>query len=204
MVTLIPLKTPLLVLVTLSYLTLCLAVGIGIEDLTSSPLLSSTAYELESSPMGPIQTSHYTRILNQRLHDAHLPHRATPHLLPQHYLQTLIEPVSAHLNTHSKSKNLLFLSSTPDGRKVHALLHPDRAPRGLPNVAIVSTPNRWTSMSQPIQLHTFANINQLDEPGVQEGLQGEFNFHQLEALARNALPQTHDSAWRALVSRPLR
>ncbi len=157
----------------------CQAVGTGLEDVPLPPppptalLISSRAALWAPSNL----TLHLDP--NQRLQDANLPHRADPHLLEPRRVQDLVPPTSTILNTHSTSKNLLFLDTTPDGRKVHALLLP---PPASPNVAIVFD-------AQTLDVDGAAGFSCTPFPtstvrGVHEGLKDEFNFHPLEARWR--------------------
>ncbi|EST07249.1 hypothetical protein PSEUBRA_003425 [Kalmanozyma brasiliensis GHG001] len=195
----------ILVVILLSCLCLeCRGIGEGLVNGALSSSYAPPAYQMEASPMGPYQTEHYARRLNARLSDLglELPPSAQEKVISQNQVHDLVEPIRNRISTEGQVK-LIYLDQTPHGRKVHALLMKN-APAGSPNVAILSTPKRWTSLDQKIQLHTFAHIDNVHRSDLYNRLESDFNYVVLDSLARNALPNTPELQWRKLMSRPLR
>lgn len=181
----------------------CLAFGDQLEDIAASGSPSKLDYyRLEASPMGPFQTEHYTKHLNARLRDLDVP--SSPHAqsraLTPAEVNTYLNAVHRQLNTDSHVPSLLDIGRTPDKRKVHALFLKDVS-NASPNVAILSSPNKWLSLDQTVQLHTFAKVDKLSDPDLHAALKDELNYSSVDSFARNALPKTSESEFSKLIGR---
>lgn len=191
-------------LVLFSMVCNCFATGgFDYENLASSSSSSGHHdYRLESSPMGRFQTKDYANLLNSRLKDMGWGSEplAKGLLVPREDLESFVSSVQDVLKTESGQKGLLYLGNTPDSRKVHAVLLKGAQSRS-PNIAIISTPKVWRSLNQKIQLHTFAQIDNSNLFDLHQLLQHDFNYSQLDSLARNALPKTPQSEFDNLLPR---
>ncbi|GAC97943.1 hypothetical protein PHSY_005531 [Pseudozyma hubeiensis SY62] len=165
-----------------------LAISDVLQEIASSLFAGREGglYQLEASPMGPYQTKHYAKVLQARVKDLGLSTRR--------YVQGFMVPyddtghldwIRKELNRNHQRERLVYLDQTPHKRKVHALLL-DSASSTSPNIAVVSTPHVWKSLDQKIQLHTFAQVPGLEDAEIHDRLNKDFNYVQLDSLARNA------------------
>jgi len=182
----------------------CFAIGNGFEEGGSS--LSSSADsnpQLEASPMGEAGTEHYVSILNARLKDWNLDRRPIAHgsrLQPQ-VVHNSVKAVRSQLLSQRGQRSLLYLGMTPDNkRKVHAVFL-DHDGRDFPNVAIVSTPRKWKSLSEKMQLHTFATVQKQDPAHFHHGLNHDFNASELDSFIKHIVPKTSQSEFDNLLPR---
>ncbi|KAJ9474049.1 hypothetical protein PHBOTO_006650 [Pseudozyma hubeiensis] len=180
-----------------------LAISDALQDIASTSLAGREGglFQLEASPMGPYQTEHYAKVLQARIKDLDLgTRRHVQGFMVPHDNSGHLDWIRKDLNGNHQRKSLLYLDQTPHKRKVHALLL-DSASSASPNVAVVSTPQVWKSLDQKIQLHTFAQVPGLEDAEIHDKLNKDFNYVQLDSLARNALPKTPHSEFDNLLTR---
>lgn len=198
-----PLNSIIFSLVLLSHLSLAVfGIGENLEDMASTSSSKGHDVQLEPSYMGPYGTKRYVRQLNSRFRDWEISPTPLAHtaLQSEQFVAESVPFVHRELLQQRQNKGLLYLGSTPDGRKVHALFL-ESARGNSPNVAIVSTPKVWKSLSQKVQLHNFATVHKQHHTGFERGLHGDFNAAPLDSFIRRLLPKTPQSQFDDLLPR---
>ncbi|CDW98542.1 hypothetical protein [Sporisorium scitamineum] len=115
-------------------------------------------------------------------------------------IEDQLESLRRQLNTDGDRKSLESLDLTQDRWKAHALILRDAA-HDSPNIAILTTPYHWKSLTEKIRLHAFARVEGIDIDALHKELDRDYNYNPINSLARYILPKTPESEFRSLLPR---